>query len=88
MKALPFVMTRGAVFAQILCDAGKDPRRNRLCACCGGRMLIEPDRSEQTVRCPACARWQRVSEVEETPWRLSPAAAEALRRTRTWLRRL
>jgi DNA-directed RNA polymerase subunit RPC12/RpoP len=88
MKGLPFAITRGAVLAQILSDAGRDPLRNRLCPCCGGRMLVAPDRAEQTVRCPACARRQLVSEVEETPWRLSPTAAEALRRTRTWLRRL
>jgi hypothetical protein len=51
-------------------------------------MMIEPERLEQTVRCPACARWQRVVAREEVPWRLTAAAAEALRRTRSWVRRL
>jgi hypothetical protein len=51
-------------------------------------MLIKPDRIEQTVRCPACARLQRVTAHEEDPWRLTAASAEALRRTASWLRRL
>jgi hypothetical protein len=51
-------------------------------------MLIQPDRIEQTVRCPGCARWQLVTICEEAPWRLSAASVEALRRTRSWIRRL
>jgi hypothetical protein len=51
-------------------------------------MLIKPDRADQTVRCPGCARWQRVTVREEIPWRLSAAAAERLRRTASWVRRL
>jgi hypothetical protein len=88
MRCLPFIMTRGPLFSQIIREARQDPRRNRLCNCCGARMLIEPDRTDQTVRCPACARWQRVTVVEEPVWRLSASSAEALRRTRSWVRRL
>jgi DNA-directed RNA polymerase subunit RPC12/RpoP len=88
MKCLPFGMIRGPLFAQILHDAHQDRRRSGLCSCCGARMAVQPDRAEQTVRCPGCARWQRVIVREETPWRLSPAAAEGLRRTKSWLRRL
>jgi hypothetical protein len=62
--------------------------RQTLCACCGARMLIKPELLEQTVRCPGCARWQRVMQREETPWHLTAGAAEALRRTRSWIRRL
>jgi len=49
-------------------------------------MPIYPDRPEQRVRCPSCLRVQRVSPEEETPWRLTASAAEALRRTRSWIR--
>jgi len=49
-------------------------------------MVITPDRSEQMVRCPACLRIQRVTEHGEVPWRLTPASAEALRRTKSWMR--
>jgi hypothetical protein len=49
---------------------------------------MHPDKGEQTVHCPTCARWQRVTVGEEVPWRLSAASAEALRQTCRWLRRL
>jgi hypothetical protein len=88
MRYVPLLMARGALLAQLMREANQDPRRRSLCACCGGRMLIEPDRVEQTVRCPACGRWQRVTVREEVPWRLTAASAEALRRTKSWLRRL
>lgn len=88
MRALPFAMTRGALLAQVMRAAGEDPRRRSLCPCCGAAMTIQPDRMEQTVRCPGCSRRQRVSLVEETPWRLTAASAEALRQTARWLRRL
>jgi hypothetical protein len=88
MKCLPFALIRGALFAQIIRDAYQDPRRHSLCSCCGSRMLIKPDRTDQTVRCPACARWQRVTVREEVPWRLTAGSAEALRRTASWVRRL
>jgi hypothetical protein len=86
MKYLPLVMTRGALLAQVIRESSQDPRRYRACGCCGARMAIEPDRSEQTVRCPACLRVQSVVERGEAPWRLTPASAEALRRTRSWVR--
>ncbi|HME28004.1 MAG TPA: hypothetical protein VKI44_42905 [Acetobacteraceae bacterium] len=88
MRYLPFVLAGGPLLAQVIRDASRDPRRHSLCACCGARMLIEPERLDQTVRCYACARWQRVVVREETPWRLTAASAEALRRTRSWVRRL
>lgn len=88
MRCLPFAMTRGPWFTQILQEAGQDPRRSTLCASCGSRMAIQPDKAEQTVRCPGCARWQAVSAEPDVPWHLTPDAALALRRTRTWLRRL
>jgi hypothetical protein len=88
MKYLPLVMTRGPLLAQLICEAWQDPRRYRACGCCGARMMILPDRPEQMTRCPACLRLQRVSEDREVPWRLTPTSAEALRRTKSWLRAL
>jgi hypothetical protein len=88
MKYLPLAMIRGPLLAEVIRGANSDPRRHGLCNCCGARMLIKPERLEQTVRCPGCARWQRVTISEEVPWRLSGASVEALRRTRSWLRRL
>jgi len=88
MRGIPFALARGALFAQIIRAASEDPRRHSLCRCCGTRMQIQPDRLEQTVRCPGCSRWQRVTVCEEAPWRLSAASVEALRRTRSWVRRL
>lgn len=88
MKYLPLVMTRGPLLAEVMRGIGQDPRRRTLCACCGAKMLIVPGRSDQTVRCPGCSRLQRVTTQEEAPWRLTPSSAEALRRTRSWLRRL
>jgi len=49
-------------------------------------MPIQPDRPEQRVRCPSCLRVQHVTPEEEPPWRLTASAAEALRRTRSWIR--
>jgi hypothetical protein len=88
MRYVPLVVARGQLLAQVMRDAAGDPRRHSLCTCCGARMPIEPERLEQTARCPACARWQRVVVRDEVPWRLTAAAAEALRRTRSWVRRL
>jgi hypothetical protein len=88
MRGLPFAMVSGPLFAQVVREANKDPRRTTLCSCCGGRMPIQPDRIEQKVRCPICSRWQPVMLTEEQPWRLSAASAEALRKTRRWLRHL
>ncbi|MEJ0019892.1 MAG: hypothetical protein WDN25_25715 [Acetobacteraceae bacterium] len=88
MKYLPLVMTRGPLLAEVIRGAAQDPRRRTLCGCCGARMTIVPGRSHQTVRCPGCSRLQQVTAEEEAPWRLTPSAAEALRLTRSWLRRL
>lgn len=88
MKYLPLIITRGPLLAAMIRDAHQDPRRQSLCGCCGARMLIKPEVPEQAVRCPACSRLQRVVMHEEAPWRLTAASAEALRRTRSWLRRL
>jgi hypothetical protein len=88
MRGLPFALAAGALFSEVISAANNDTRRSTLCGCCGSRMPIQPDRSDQTVRCPACARWQRVTVGEEAPWRLTAASAEALRRTGRWLRRL
>jgi len=86
MRCLPLIMTRGALLAELIREASADPRRHRACGCCGAQMVITPDRSEQMARCPACLRVQRVTEHGEVPWRLTPAAAEALRRTKSWMR--
>ena len=88
MKCLPLALTQGPLLAQLIRDADQDPRRRALCDCCGARMMIKLDRPEQTVRCPACTRLQRVTVREETPWRLTATSAAALRRTKTWLRYL
>ena len=88
MKYLPLVITRGRLLAEVMHGVAQDPRRRTLCGCCGARMVIVPGRSEQTVRCPGCSRLQRVTLQEEAPWRLTPSSAEALRLTRSWLRRL
>jgi hypothetical protein len=88
VKYLPLIITRGPLLAAMIRDAYQDPRRRSLCGCCGARMLIKPDLPEQMVRCPACSRLQRVAPPDEVPWRLTASSAEALRRTRSWLRRL
>jgi phage FluMu protein Com len=89
MKYLPFAMTSGPLLARIICDACQDPRQLSRCNSCGALAFAKSDRSEMTVRCPSCSRGQqRVTAPEEVPWRLTPKAAEALRRTGTWLRRL
>ncbi|HEY1933363.1 MAG TPA: hypothetical protein VGG99_15225 [Acetobacteraceae bacterium] len=49
-------------------------------------MLITPDRADRSIRCTSCLRVQRVTSDEEPPWRLTAASAEALRRTRSWVR--
>jgi hypothetical protein len=88
MKYLPLVMTRGKLLAQVVREASQDPRCHTLCGCCGARMPIKPDRSDQMVRCPVCYRRQQVTAREEVPWRLTATSAEALRRTARWVRRL
>ena len=86
MKYLPLVISQGPLLAQLIRDSSRDQQRFRLCGCCGARMTVVADRSAQKARCPACLRLQHVAEDAETPWRLTPASAEALRRTKSWVR--
>jgi uncharacterized paraquat-inducible protein A len=86
MKCLPLVMVRGPLLAQVMREAHQDPRRQALCGSCGARIPIQPEQPEQTARCPSCLRLQRIESVNEHPWRLTTAAAEALRRTKSWVR--
>lgn len=86
MRCLPFTMTGGALLRQVVREAHQNPNRTFPCASCGSRMLIKPDRADQIVRCTSCLRVQQVTENEETPWHLTDTAAEALRRTRSWVR--
>lgn len=86
MRCLPFAMTRGPLLSQMTRESAQDQRRSALCGYCGAAMPITPDRAEQRVRCPGCQRWQQVAAVEEVPWRLTTSRAQALRRTKTWLR--
>ncbi len=88
MRCLPFSVTKGALFAEVLRDAARDHGRTAGCGYCGARMVVEPEKATQTVRCPSCTRVQQVTAEEETPWRLRPEAVDALRRTKGWLRRL
>jgi hypothetical protein len=88
MKYLPLVMSRGPPLAEAMRGAAQDPRRRIPCGCCGARIQIASEQVGQAVRCPDCVRWQRIIPEEETPWRLTQDRAEALRRTRSWLRRL
>ena len=86
MKYLPFAMTSGPLLARIICEACQDPRHLGRCTGCGTLTFMKS--ADPAIRCPGCARGQRVAVQEETPWHLTPSAAEALRRTGTWLRRL
>lgn len=85
MKSLPFLMTCGPLLSEVLNEACRDRNRRIVCDTCGALTFVNPD---HTARCFACSRVQRLDVPEEVPWRLTPAAAEALRRTGTWLRRL
>ncbi len=86
MRCLPFTLSLGSEFKQVIRSAAQDPRRRALCAYCGGTVAIEPELAVQRVRCPRCWHWQHVSASEEPPWRLSASAAAALRQTRRWMR--
>lgn len=88
MRYLPLVMTRGPLLAEAIRGATQGARSANLCGWCGSRLHTAREGHDQTVQCPGCARLQRLTAQEETPWRLTPSAAEALRRTRSWLRRL
>ncbi len=86
MRCMPFSFSLGADLKQAIRAARQDPRRQAGCPSCGAIMPIVPDQAAQRVCCPGCWRWQTVAPVDETPWRLSPSAADALRQTRRWLR--
>ena len=86
MKYLPLVLARGPMLAQIVRDYAQDPRNRRLCGCCGAQMVLLSNRPDQPARCPGCLRAEHVSTPPETPWRLTDAAAERLRRTNSWVR--
>jgi len=49
-------------------------------------MVLTAARDDQEVRCHACLRLQPAAQQREMPWRLTAAAAEALRRTKSWPR--
>lgn len=86
MRYLPLVLTRGPMLSQLVSEAAQDPRRRRLCGCCGARVVLTSARPDQAVRCPGCLHLQSAKDPGEAPWRLSAASAEALRRTKSWPR--
>jgi tRNA(Ile2) C34 agmatinyltransferase TiaS len=88
VRYLPITRIRAPLLAEVIQGAADDPRGRTLCGWCGTRMRIGPGPAGREARCPCCARQQRGADKEELPWRLDPASAEALRRTRRWLRRL
>ena len=88
MRYLPLVLTHGPLLAQVIREAHQDPRRHSLCGYCGARIHLDPTRPDARVPCPGCLRAQRMTAGGETPWRLTAASAEALRRTKSWVRRV
>jgi hypothetical protein len=86
MRGLPFAFTQGSELAQAVRLAAQDPARRMVCDTCGGRIPLHRGAAGTVVRCPHCWRDQRVARVQEESWRLSAEAAEALKRTRRWLR--
>jgi hypothetical protein len=86
MRYLPLAFIRSSELGRAIRSASADPQRRAPCGTCGGWMPIRPEQAAQTVRCPHCWRRQHVTADTGTPWRLSEAAAAALRRTRTWAR--
>ena len=86
MRYLPLAMTQGALLAEAIRGAACGSRMADPCGWCGTRLRVGRPGDGQTVRCPGCLRVQPAMTQEDTPWRLTPGAAEALRRTRTWLR--
>ena len=87
MKYLPLIISRGPLLAEAVRFANGAGRPHALCGYCGSQIPASVA-NRQIAQCPACLRRQRIDVPEETPWRLTPNAAEALRRSRTWLRRL
>ncbi len=88
MRYLPLAFIRSSELEGVIRAASAGPQQRVLCAICGGRVPIRPDRATQTVRCPHCWRRQQVTADVATPWRLSESAAIALRRTRSWARHI
>lgn len=88
MRGLPLMLARGAMLGFVMQEARQNRARNSCCRCCGAAIPMQPDRPQQSMRCPCCLRWQEVAAEEEAPRRLSAASVEALRRTKRWLRRL
>ena len=86
MRYLPLVLARGPMLAQLVHDAAQDPRRWRLCGCCGVRVVLSAARADQDVRCPTCLARQPAHEDREPPWRLTAASDERLRRIKSWPR--
>lgn len=86
MKYVPVFIARGPMLAQLVRNSAQDPRQRRLCSCCGARVVLTSARADQVVRCPDCQRANAVAERGDTPWRLTTASAEALRRTKSWAR--
>lgn len=88
MRYLPIARIRTPLLSEVLQGAADDRRGRTVCGWCGTRAPIKAGPSGPEARCPCCARPQRIADEDERPWRLDPASAEALRRTRQWLRRL
>jgi len=86
VRYLPFAFSQSSELARAIRSATQDPARRAICDTCGGRVPIRRDLPEQIVRCPHCWRRQHVVVQEDRPWRLSPEAAAALKRTRRWVR--
>jgi hypothetical protein len=88
MRYLPLIMARGPLLAEAMRFAVATDRPHPLCGYCGTQIPAAAAHRQKKAQCPACLRRQTIDVPEETPWRLTPNAAEALRRSRTWLRRL
>lgn len=88
MKYLPLAMTKGPLLAEAIRSAVRGASRSGLCGWCGTAIPAVGAKRGRAAQCPGCARFQDTMVAEDPPWRLTPASAEALRRTRTWLRRL
>lgn len=86
MRYLPLVLARGALLSQVIRESHQDPRRHDLCGFCGARIHLDPARRDAPIRCSGCLRLQRVTDCAEVPWRLTATSAEALRRTKSWVR--
>src|SRR5689334_16147842 len=81
MKYLPIAMIRGPLLGEVIRGAARNRSSHCLCGWCGTSLRSAPERGDQIVQCPGCARQQHVTTQMEESWRLTPSAAEALRRT-------